>query len=61
MFDNSRIRRLVPAFRPRVSFAEGIARSVAWYDADPARRVVNERTNQMIDRVLAAQARALAG
>jgi nucleoside-diphosphate-sugar epimerase len=60
-FDNSRIRRLVPAFRPRVSFAEGVARSVAWYDADPARKVVSERTNRMIDRVLAAQARALAG
>jgi nucleoside-diphosphate-sugar epimerase len=60
MFDNSRIRRLVPAFRPRVSFAEGVAGSVAWYDADRARRVVSEKTNEMIDRVLAAQARALA-
>jgi nucleoside-diphosphate-sugar epimerase len=61
MFDNSRVRRLVPAFRPRVSFAEGVARSIAWYDADPARKVVSEKTNDMIDRVLAAQARALAG
>lgn len=61
IFDNSRIRRLVPTFRPRIGFAEGVARSVAWYDADPARKVVNEETNRMIDRVLAAQARSLAG
>jgi len=61
IFDNSRIKELVPGFRARVGFAEGIARSVAWYDADPARRVPNPETNRVIDRILAAQARALQG
>ena len=61
IYDNSRIRRLVPGFRPRVSFAQGIARSVAWYDADPARRVPSLEANERIDRVLAAQGRALEG
>ena len=59
IFDNGKIRRLVPKFRPRVGFREGVARSVAWYDADPSRRVANAQTNERIDRVLAAQARAL--
>ncbi len=59
IFDNAKIRRLVPEFRPRVGFAEGVARSVAWYDADPARRVASAETNRRIDRVLAAQRRAL--
>jgi nucleoside-diphosphate-sugar epimerase len=61
IFDNSRIRRLVPEFSARVGFAEGIARSVAWFDADASRRAVNEDTNRIIDRLVAAQARAREG
>jgi nucleoside-diphosphate-sugar epimerase len=59
MFDNSKIRGLVPEFRPQIGFGEGVARSVAWYDADPARRVPRAETNVRIERVLAAQRRAL--
>jgi hypothetical protein len=33
-------------------------RSIAWFDADPARRVVNEEQARRIDRVIAAQGRA---
>lgn len=58
VFDNAKIKRFVPAFRTRVSFAEGMARSVAWYDADGARRTVNAEMNRLIDRVVAAQRRA---
>jgi len=61
IFDNSKIRSLVPEFVPRVGFAEGIARSVAWLDADPSRRVVSEETGRVIDRLVAAQERALEG
>jgi nucleoside-diphosphate-sugar epimerase len=61
VFDNAKARRQVPEFQPRVSFAEGVARSVAWYDADPARRVVNATANENIERVLAAWARAWHG
>jgi nucleoside-diphosphate-sugar epimerase len=61
VFDNTKIRRFLPAYRPRVTFAEGMARSVAWFDADPARRAVNEETERRIDRVIAAQRRAEGG
>jgi len=53
VFDNSKIKRLVPDYRPRVSFAEGIARSIAWHDADPARKVINEEVNRMMDDLAA--------
>jgi nucleoside-diphosphate-sugar epimerase len=59
VFDNSKIRRLVPAYRPRVTFAEGMARSIAWFDGDPARRAINEESDRRIDQVIAAQRRAL--
>ena len=61
VFDNSKLRRLVPEFQPRVPFAEGVARSVAWFDADPSRRVVNAAANDSIERVLAAWGRAWEG
>lgn len=61
VFDNSKVRRLVPEFQPRVRFAEGVARSVAWFDEDASRRVVSAAANESIDRVLAAWGRAWDG
>jgi nucleoside-diphosphate-sugar epimerase len=55
VFDNSKIKRVVPDYKAVVSFAEGIARSVAWHDADPqARHVVDEGTNRMMDELVGA-------
>lgn len=59
IFDNSKIRRLVPTFEARVGFEEGIARSMTWYDGEPGRRTVNPAIDEAIDRILAAQARVL--
>jgi nucleoside-diphosphate-sugar epimerase len=60
-FDNAKVRSLVPEFRPRVGFAEGIARSIAWFDADPSRQVVSAVANENIERVLSAWGRAWQG
>jgi nucleoside-diphosphate-sugar epimerase len=61
VFDNAKIRRFVPGFHAGTTFAEGMARSIAWFDADPARRTVNEEAARRIDRVIAAQRRTEAG
>jgi nucleoside-diphosphate-sugar epimerase len=61
VFDNSKLRRIVPGFAARVGFAEGIARSVAWYDEDASRRVPSPVATGNIERVLAAWARAWEG
>jgi nucleoside-diphosphate-sugar epimerase len=58
VFDNAKIRRFVPDFRPRVTFAQGMARSIAWYDADPARRVIHAESDRRLEEVIAAQRRA---
>jgi hypothetical protein len=44
-----------------VSFAQGIARSIAWFDAAADRRVVDSAVNENIERVLAAWGRAWEG
>jgi nucleoside-diphosphate-sugar epimerase len=54
IFDNSKIRRLVPDFRPTIPFSRGAAEIIAWYDADAARQVVDEGFNQLTDRIIAA-------
>jgi hypothetical protein len=54
IFDNSKIKRLVPDFAATIPFSQGAEEIVAWYDADPARQVVDERANHLIDSILAA-------
>jgi nucleoside-diphosphate-sugar epimerase len=54
VFDNAKIKRFAPGVEATVPFAEGAARSLAWFDADPSRKVVDEERNALLDRVIAA-------
>jgi nucleoside-diphosphate-sugar epimerase len=54
VFDNAKIKRFVPGFEAAVPFAEGVARSLAWLEADPARRIVDEERNAVLDRIVEA-------
>ncbi|HEY3329499.1 MAG TPA: NAD-dependent epimerase/dehydratase family protein [Capsulimonadaceae bacterium] len=58
VFDNAKIKRLVPAFKATVPLHQGAKETLAWYDADPARQVVDEQTNELIDRILNAYKKA---
>jgi nucleoside-diphosphate-sugar epimerase len=59
VFDNTKIRSLVPGFRATVPFSEGARECVAWFDADPARQVVDERANALWDKLASIYADAL--
>jgi hypothetical protein len=52
VFDNSKIRRIVPDFRATIPFHLGIRRTLAWFAADPARQIVRKETDEMMDRIL---------
>jgi nucleoside-diphosphate-sugar epimerase len=54
VFDNTKIKRLVPDFVATIPFAQGARETMAWFDADSSHRVVDEALNQTIDRMLAA-------
>jgi nucleoside-diphosphate-sugar epimerase len=54
IFDNTKIKRIVPGFQARIPFAEGIKGTIAWFDADPARQTVSEVTNRFLDGVIEA-------
>jgi nucleoside-diphosphate-sugar epimerase len=53
VFDTSKLRALVPDFVATVPFEVGARQIVAWYDGDPARRVVDTRFDQLTDRLVA--------
>ncbi len=59
-FDNSKIRRLVPEFDPKVPFTEGARQIIAWYDAHPAHQRADLDFDRTLDRIVAAQRAALA-
>jgi nucleoside-diphosphate-sugar epimerase len=54
IFDNSKIRRLVPDFHPRIPFWQGAREIIAWHDADPTRQVVDPVIDEMQDRIIQA-------
>jgi nucleoside-diphosphate-sugar epimerase len=56
VFDNSKIKWLVPGFSAAIPFSRGAEEIMAWYDADPARQQVDAPFNQTCDRILAAYA-----
>lgn len=60
LFDNSKLKRLVPGFATRTRFAEGIKRTIAWFEADPARQQVDAEMNRRWDKLIAAYERGLA-
>ncbi|MGA2673646.1 MAG: SDR family oxidoreductase [Terracidiphilus sp.] len=54
VFDNSKIKRFVPGYCARVPFAQGIRRTIDWFDADPRRKVIDEEANASWDKLIDA-------
>jgi nucleoside-diphosphate-sugar epimerase len=52
VFDNTKVKGLVPGFRATVPFADGVRRSIAWLEADASRQVTE--ANATVEAVLAA-------
>lgn len=59
-FDNTKIKRLVPDFAPRVSMAQGIRGAVEYLLAHPEMQTPDPEFDTWCDRVLAAQSAAKA-
>jgi nucleoside-diphosphate-sugar epimerase len=60
VFDTTKIKRFVPDFRTSTPYAEGIRRTVAWFDADPARQHVDTEMDAGWDRLIEAYELGLA-
>jgi hypothetical protein len=53
VFDTTKLRRLVPEFATTIRFEQGAREIVDWFDADPARRVVDARLDALMDDLVA--------
>lgn len=53
IFDNSKIKRLVPDFNCTTPFSRGIEEIIAWHDADVSRQIVDEKLDQLMDKIIA--------
>ncbi|HEV7194797.1 MAG TPA: NAD-dependent epimerase/dehydratase family protein [Pedococcus sp.] len=54
VFDNTKVRALVPGWSARIPFREGAQQIVDWHGADPARRRVDPRLDALYDRLVEA-------
>jgi nucleoside-diphosphate-sugar epimerase len=52
IFDNSKIRKFVPKCEATIPFSAGAMEIMQWYDADPARHVIDNDFNQLTDRLI---------
>jgi nucleoside-diphosphate-sugar epimerase len=52
IFDNTKIKRFVPGFKATIPFAKGIKETLAWFEADSSRQIINEATNTMMDTII---------
>lgn len=57
IFDNSKIKTLVPGFKAEISFAEGIKGTLNWFQAKPERMIVNPTTNAFLDGLIESSKR----
>lgn len=56
VFDNCKVKALVPDFGQRTLFADGAREILDWYDADASRRVLDPAQDALFDRLVAEHA-----
>jgi len=59
VFDNSKIKRFVPGYCATTPFAEGIRRTLAWFDSVAERRQLDQEANAKWDRLIDAYDRGV--
>jgi hypothetical protein len=52
IFDNAKLRSVVPDYVATVRFEQGAREIVAWYEADPSRQQIDEHLNSVMDSLI---------
>ncbi len=53
IFDNSKIRSIVPGWHAEIPFERGAREIADWYLADPSRQVIDDRLDALMDKLAA--------
>jgi nucleoside-diphosphate-sugar epimerase len=51
VFDNSKLRSLVPGWHAVIPFERGAREIVSWHQEDPSRQVIDERMDTLMDKL----------
>jgi nucleoside-diphosphate-sugar epimerase len=54
VFDNSKLRSIVPGYQAVIPFEQGAREIVAWHDEDPARQQIDARLDAIMDKLAAS-------
>ena len=54
VFDNTKIKRFVPGYCATMPFGRGVRQTMAWFDADPARKQIDAGANSTWDKLIEA-------
>ncbi len=60
VFDNSKIKQFVPNYVATMPFAKGIKQTLAWFEANPEKCMIDEEWNTQMDHIIAAYEKGLA-
>ena len=52
IFDNAKLRSVVPGYRATIPFEQGAREIVSWYDGDPARQATDARIDAVLDKLI---------
>jgi nucleoside-diphosphate-sugar epimerase len=52
VFDNSKIKSVVPGYSATKSWAAGIRETIGWFDAHPAQQLIDEAADEQWDRLI---------
>jgi nucleoside-diphosphate-sugar epimerase len=52
IFDNSKIKQFVPGFVATIPFAQGIKKTVEWFEMDKERMIIDESKNILLDTII---------
>jgi nucleoside-diphosphate-sugar epimerase len=53
VFDNAKVKALVPGYVATIPFHQGAREIVTWFDEDPSRQVVDEHLDKVMDDLVA--------
>ena len=53
IFDNTKVKRLVPDYVATIPYSRGAREIIDWYDADPSRQEVDAAMNATMDKLVA--------
>lgn len=58
VFDNSKIKRFVPDYHCDVTWADGLRRSLAWFESHPEFQTIDSESNLIWDKIIAGYEKA---